>query len=191
MVKAIARTENRNTVHITVRAQQHIAETLEQKTKNLNMSASQLHNSILQKWVEWDNDAQDLGLVPAPKEILVEILSCMKEDSIQRIVTRTVKFFKDAVIMMEGGYDLKKCIVALEKYMRATGTASNHTITKGGIHYFTVRHGMWVSWSMFIESVLRRLFSEFVPNQKIGFEMSEGTMVCKIDLGSDWNEHDY
>ena len=169
MAKAIARTENRNTVHITVRVQQHIAETLEQKAKSLNMSASQLRNSILQKRVEWNNDAQDPGLVPAPKEILVEILSCMKE----------------------GRYDLKRCIVALEKYMRATGTASNHTITKGGIHYFTVRHGMWISWSMFIESVLRRLFSEFVPNQKIGFEMSEGTMVCKIDLGSDWNEHDY
>ena len=115
----------------------------------------------------------------------------MNESDIQRIVTRTMKFFKDAVIMMEGGYDLKRCIVALEKYVRATGIASSHTVAKGGIHYFTIRHGMGVPWSMFIESVLRRLFSEFVPDQKIGFEMSEGTLVCKIELGSDWNEHDY
>ena len=158
---------------------------------SLNMSASQLHNSILKKWVEWDNDAQSLGLIPAPKEILAEILSCMNESDIQRIVARTMKFFKDAVIMMEGGYDLKRCIMVLEKYMRATGIASSHTIAKGGIHYFTIRHGMGVLWSRFIESVLRHLFSEFVPDQKIGFEMSEGTLVCKIELGSDWNKHDY
>ena len=178
-------TDGRSTVHVTIRVPQHIADALEQRAKTRNMPASQLYNSILQKWVGWDSYAQDLGLVPAPKEILMEILSCMSEEDIQRVVIKSMKFFKDAVIMMEGGYDLRRCMAALEKYMLATGIVSSHTVTKGGIHCFTIRHGMGIPWSMFIKFMLRHIFLEFVTDQKIEFEMSEGTVVAKIVLGSD------
>ena len=180
----------KNTVHMTLRVPQRVANALENEAYRLNTSTRSLHNSILLKWADWDSGAQNLGMVPIPKEILADLISCMGEKEIHKMVSKSMKFFKNAVIMMEGGYDLKRCIVTLEKYMRATGMASNHT-SENGVHRFTVMHGMGTSWSLFIEFVLRQIFAEFVPDQKITFKVSDGITVCKIALGSDWNEHDY
>lgn len=153
------------------------------------MSTDHLHNSILRKWADWDVNVQSLGLVPTPREILVDIMSGMNESEIRKTVSKSIEFFKDAVIMMEGSCNLKKCIVTLEKYMRAIGMASDHTV-ENGVHCFTVRHKMGVPWSLFVTSLLKQLFAEFVPDLETTFEMSHGTAVIRIDLGSDWDEHD-
>ena len=114
----------------------------------------------------------------------------MSESKIRETVSKSMAFFKDAAIMMEGGYDLKRCIVTLEKYMWAIGMVSNHTV-EHGVHCITVRHKMGVPWSLFVASLLKQLFAEFVPDLETTFEMSDGTVVVKIVLGSDWDEHDY
>ena len=175
---------------MTLRVPQHVADALEHEAKRLNMSTGNLHNSILRKWADWDVNAQNLGLVQTPKEVLAYIMSGMSEQEIRKTVSKSMEFFKDAVIMMEGRYDLKRCIVTLEKYMRATGMASDHTV-ENGAHCFTVRHRMGVQWSLFVASLLKQLFAEFVPDLETAFEMSDGTVAVRIDLGSDWDEHDY
>ena len=179
-----------STVHITLRVPKRVADALEREAKRLNVLPSHLHNSILRKWADWDVNVQSLGLVPTPREVLADIMSGMSESEIRKTVSKSMEFFKDAVIMMEGSYDLKRCIVTLEKYMRATGMASDHTV-KNGVHCFTVRHKMGVPWSLFVASLLKQLFAEFVPDLETTFEMSDGTVAVRIDLGSDWDEHDY
>ena len=183
-------TDNKGTEHITLRIPRHVADALEHEAKRRNVSTSHLHNSILRKWADWDVNVQSLGLIQTPKEVLADIMSGMGESEISKTVLKSMEFFKDAVIMMEGRYDLKRCIVTLEKYMRATGMASDHTV-ENGVHCFTVRHKMGVPWSLFVASLLKQLFAEFVPDLETAFEMSDGTAVVKIDLGSDWDEHDY
>ena len=167
-----------------------MADALEHEAKRLNIPTTHLHNSILRKWADWDVNVQSLGLVQTPKEILAYIMSGMSESEIHKVVSKSAEFIKDAVITMEGSYDLKRCIVTLEKYMRATGMAADHTV-KNGVHCFTVRHKMGVPWSLFVTSLLKQLFAEFVPDLETTFEMSDGTAVVRIDLGSDWDEHDY
>lgn len=181
---------NKGTVHITIRVPQRVSDALEHEAKRLNVSSGHLHNSILRKWVDWDVNAHNLGLVPTPREVLSYIMSGMSESEIRKTVSKSMEFFKDAVIMMEGRYDLKRCIVTLEKYMRVTGMASDHTV-ENGAHIFTVRHKMGVPWSLFVASLMKQLFAEFVPDLEATFEMSDGTAVVRIDLGSDWDEHDY
>ena len=167
-----------------------MADALEREAKRLHMPTSHLHNSILQKWADWDVHVQSLGLIPAPKEVLSYIMSAMNESEINNVVSKSAEFIKDAVMMMEGSYDLKRCIVTLEKYMRSTGMASDHTI-KNGVHSFTVRHKMGMSWSVFVAALLKQMFAEFVPDLEVKFEMSDGAAVVMIELGSDWDEHDY
>ncbi len=182
--------EKRGTIHMTIRVPQHVADALEHEAKRLGVSTTHLHNSILRKWADWDVNVQSLGLIPTPREVLADIMSGMSESEICKTVSKSMEFFKDTVIMMEESYDLKRCIVTLEKYIRAIGMASDHTI-EHGVHCFTVRHKMGVPWSLFVATMLKQLFAEFVPDQEISFEMSDGTVAVRIALGSDWDEHDY
>ncbi|MDE0089899.1 MAG: hypothetical protein OXP12_00850 [Thaumarchaeota archaeon] len=182
--------DNRGTVHMTIRVPRYVADALEHEAARLNVSTGHLHNSILRKWADWDVSAQSLGLVPTPREVLADTMSGMSESEIRKTVSKSMEFVKDAVIMMEGSYDLKRCVATLEKYMRATGMASDHTV-ENGVHCFTVRHKMGIPWSPFVASLLRQLFAEFVPDKEASFEMSDGTAVVRVDLGSGWDEHDY
>lgn len=129
-------------------------------------------------------------MIPVPKDLLLMITSNLNEAQIHDLVKGALKVFKEAVLSMKGGYDLKRCISTLEEYMRVTGMSSDHTV-RAGVHCFTVRHDMGISWSLFVKSMLEQLFTEFVPDQKVEFEISEGTAVVRIALGSDWDEHDY
>ena len=74
--------------------------------------------------------------------------------------------------------------------MQSTGIVSDHTID-GTTHCFTIQHGMGDSWSMFIKIMLGRLFSEFVPDKKVEYDMRENIISVRISLGSEWDEHDY
>ena len=91
---------NKGTVHITLRVPQHVADTLKHEAERLNTSTGRLHNSILQKWADWDVSVQDLGLIPTPREVLSYIMSDMSEAEIRKTVAKSMEFFKDAVIML-------------------------------------------------------------------------------------------
>ncbi len=93
-------------------------------------------------------------------------------------------------MVIKDGYDLKRCISTLEEYMRSTGMASDHTVING-THKFTVNHDMGIMWSLFVKYMMEQLFGQFVPDKKVFFDMSDGTVVISIALGSDWDEHDY
>ena len=176
--------------HITFRASDNVAGVLEREATHLGISTSALLNSILQRWVSWDRHAQKLGLIPTPKELLLEVISGANEAQIHNLVEKSLKALKDSVLTMKGGYDLKRCISTLEEYMSATGMASDHTVVSG-VHRFKVNHDMGIMWSLFVKYLMEHLFGQFVPDKKVSFDMSEGTVVVSVALGSDWDEHDY
>ena len=51
--------------------------------------------------------------------------------------------------------------------------------------------GVGNSGSVFIKIILGRLFSEFVPDKKVEYDMYDDTISVRISLGSGWDEHDY
>ena len=176
--------------HITFRAPQGIADVLEREAMHRGIPAGSLLNSILQKWASWDRHAQKMGLVPVPRELLVKIMSDADDDQIHALVEKTLEILKDSVLAMKDVYDLKRCILTLEEYMHATGMTSDHTVV-GNVHHFKVNHDMGMIWSLFIRHVMERLLEQFVPDNKASFDLSEGTIVVSVELGSDWDEHDY
>ena len=174
--------------HITFRAPQDIADVLEREATHRGIPTGALLNSILQKWVSWDRHAQKLGLVPVPRELLVKVMSNVDKVQVLTMVEKSLEALKDSVLTMRGGYDLKRCILTLEEYMHATGMASDHTMV-GGVHHFKVNHDMGMAWSLFVRYLMERLLEQFEPDRKMSFELSEGTVVISVELGSDWDEH--
>ena len=90
-------------------------------------------------------------------------------------------------MLMKGKYDLKHCIETLEDYMRVTGIVTDHKVD-GQTHTLTIRHGMGTNWSIFIKAMLGRLFTEFMPNKKVEYEMQTNTISVRISLDSGWTD---
>lgn len=67
-------------------------------------------------------------MVPVPKDMVSTLVANRDEDYIRSLADTVLPFFRESVIFMKGKYDLKRCIKALEDYMRTTGIASDHTI---------------------------------------------------------------
>ena len=48
-----------------------------------------------------------------------------------------------------------------------------------------------MTWSLFIEKLLRRIFNERVPDKELACQLTETTVIVSIPLGSDFDEHSY
>jgi len=129
-------------------------------------------------------------MIPVPREMISALAPDGDEGRIRAMVDCIVPFFRETVMLMKGGYDLKRCIETLEDYIQTTGITSDHTVD-GPVHCFTVRHCMGHAWSVFIRIMLGRLLSEFVPDRKMEYDESANMISVRVSLGSDWDEHDY
>lgn len=179
-----------DTKHLTLRIPDHVMAALESDSARLGISINSVSNSILRKWAGWDRHVQQLGMVMVPKEMFSMLVPDEDEKEIRDLVDGILPFFQEAVILMKGKYDLKRCIETLEDYMRTTRVVSDHTI-ESSVHCFTVRHGMGNFWSVFIKIMLERLFAEFVPDKKVEYDIRANIISVRVPLGSDWDEHDY
>ena len=187
--KPHARTKD-STKHISLRVPDHVVLALESDSARLGIPVNSVTNSVLKRWANWDRHMRTLETVMVPKQMIHMLISNTDEKSIYDLADGIFPFFQELVILMKGKYDLKRCIETLEDYMQTTGMISDHKV-EGQVHIFTVRHRMGRYWSVFIKAVLRRLFTEFVPDRKIEYEMQENIISVRVQLGSDWDEHDY
>ena len=179
-----------DTKHLTLRIPDHVMAALESDAARLGISVNSISNSVLKRWAGWDRHVQQLGMVMVPKEMFSMLVQYDDEKEIRDLVDGILPFFQEAVIIIKGKYDLRRCIETLEDYMRTTRVVSDHTV-EGSVHCFTVRHGMGNFWSVFIKIMLERLFAEFVPDKKVEYDMRENIISVRVPLGSDWDEHDY
>ncbi len=74
--------------------------------------------------------------------------------------------------------------------MQSMSIPSSHAI-EGEIHYLVIHHKMGVKWSMFIKMLLGNMFTKFVPDINVRYEIEENIILVQVQLGSDWDEHDY
>lgn len=179
-----------NTRHITLRIPDHVMTALESDSARLGISINSMSNSVLKRWAGWDRHIQKLGAITVPKEVFSALVLDADRKNIDSLVDSILPFFQDAVILMKGKYDLKRCIETLEEYMRTTEIVSDHTV-EGPVHIFTIRHGMGSYWSAFVKALMGRLFAEFVPDREVEYEMHANIISVRVLLGTDWDEHDY
>ena len=162
---------------------------LETEANEKNISQNVLVKQILQKHVSWERFAVKMGMIPVPQKILESLAGDLSHQEILKIIDALFATIKDSVMLMKGGYDLKRTIETLEDYMRNSGMESDHRI-EGDLHHFIIQHKMGIQWSIFTELLLKRVFAEF-EKSVLTFQTTESTVIATISLGSDFDEHDY
>lgn len=175
---------------VTYRLPVEMIKELETQAIHENVSQNVLVKQILQKYLQWDRFTNSIAMIPVPKKILETLGNDMSSIDIDLIVEAVKPIIKDSVMFMKGKYDLKRCIETLEDYMYATGMKSDHRI-EGSLHHFIIQHGLGMKWSLFTEQLLKEIFHEFLPEEKIKCQTTESTVILTVSLGSDFDEHDY
>ena len=175
---------------ISYRLPSKLLDDLETEAREKNISQNVLVKQILMKYVSWERFASKMGLIPVPQRILESLGGDMSHQDVLKIIDALFETIKDSVMLMKGGYDLKRTIETLEDYMRSSGMESDHRI-EGDLHHFIIQHKMGMQWSIFTELLLRRVFTEFEKENGLTFQTTESTVIASIPLGSDFDEHDY
>ena len=175
---------------ISYRLPSKLLDDLETEAREKNISQNVLVKQILMKYVRWERFAQKMGIIPVPQKILESLGGDMSHKDVLKIIDVLFISIKDSVMLMKGGYDLKRTIETLEDYMRSSGMESDHRI-EGELHHFIIQHKMGMQWSIFTELLLRRVFTEFEKENNLTFQTTESTVIATIPLGSDFDEHNY
>ena len=179
-----------STRSITYRLPEKLVNELETEATMKSISQNVLVKQILEKYVQWDRFSNKIGMIPVPKGILESLGSELDGIDIDEIITLIFRIIKDTVLFIKGGYDLKRCIETLEDYMRASGMNSDHRI-EGDMHIFLIQHELGMKWSVFTEQMLTQVFRSFMPEKELKFQTTDSTVILNVQLGSDFNEHDY
>lgn len=179
-----------STRSITYRLPEKLVNELETEATMKSISQNVLVKQILEKYVQWDRFSNKIGMIPVPKTIIETLGSELDGRDIDEIITLIFPMIKDTVLFIKGGYDLKRCIETLEDYMRASGMNSDHRI-EGDVHIFLIQHELGMKWSVFTEQMLTQVFRSFMPEKELKFQTTDTTVILNVQLGSDFNEHDY
>ena len=179
-----------STRSITYRLPEKLVNEQETEATMKSISQNVLVKQILEKYVQWDRFSNKIGMIPVPKGILESLGSELDGKDIDEIITLIFPMIKDTVLFIKGGYDLKRCIETLEDYMRASGMNSDHRI-EGDMHIFLIQHDLGMKWSVFTEQLLTQVFRSFMPDKELKFQTTDSTVILTVQLGSDFNEHDY
>ena len=175
---------------ITYRLPESLINELDSEAKQKKISQNVLVKQILEKYIGWDRYSDKIGMVPVPKEIIESLGEDLDGRDIDEIINVVFPMIKNNVMYIKGGYDLERCIETLEDYMRASGMNSDHRID-GELHTFIIQHDLGMKWSVFTEQLLTQIFRNFASDKNLKFQTTDSTVILKVALGSDFDEHHY
>ncbi|MBA4453603.1 MAG: hypothetical protein ACO2Y5_01715 [Nitrosopumilaceae archaeon] len=175
---------------ITYRLPESLINALDGEAKQNKISQNVLVKQILERYIQWDRYSDKIGMVPVPKEILESLGEDLDGKDIDEIINVVFPMIKNNVMYIKGGYDLERCIETLEDYMRASGMNSDHRID-GELHTFIIQHDLGMKWSVFTEQLLTQIFRNFASDRDLKFQTTDSTVILKVALGSDFDEHHY
>ena len=175
---------------ITYRLPEALINELDSEAKQKKISQNVLIKQILERYIQWDRYSDKIGMVPVPKEIIESLGEDLDGRDIDEIINVVFPMIKNNVMYIKGGYDLERCIETLEDYMRASGMNSDHRID-GELHTFIIQHDLGMKWSVFTEQLLTQIFRNFASDKNLKFQTTDSTVILKVALGSDFDEHHY
>jgi len=182
--------EKKQTRSTSYRLPEEILDELQTEAQEKNISENVLVKQILEKHVNWDRIAEAVGMIPVPHGLLKMIGKEMTENQVDDLVKTLHPIIMDSTMFSKGGDDLERTIEMLEDFMRASSLNSDHRV-EGPIHHFIIQHGLGMTWSVFIEKLLRKIFTDKTPNLELTCQITDTTVIASIPLGSDFDEHNY
>ncbi len=190
MVSSREKQKKETTRSITYRLPETLINELENESSQKKISQNVLVKQILEKYVQWDRYSAKMGMIPVPKEILQSLGDDLDGQDIDAIINVLFPIIKNTVMFIKGGFDLERCIETLEDYMRTSGVKSDHRVD-GNLHSFIIQHDLGIKWSVFTEQLLTQIFRNFASDKDLKFQTTDSTVILKVSLGSDFNEHRY
>jgi len=175
---------------ITYRLPETLINELDVEARQKKISQNVLVRQILEKYIQWDRYSTKMGMIPVPKEILQSLGDDLDGQEIDEIINILFPIIKNTVMFIKGGFDLERCIETLEDYMRTSGMNSDHRMD-GNLHTFIVQHDLGIKWSVFTEQLLTQIFRNFASDKDLKFQTTDSTVILKVSLGSDFDEHQY
>ncbi len=179
-----------STRSITYRLPETMIDKLDGEAKQKKISQNVLIKQILERYLQWDRYADKIGMIPVPKQILETLGEELDGRDIDEIINVVFPMIRDTVMFIKGGYDLERCIETLEDHMRASGMNSDHRVD-GNLHSFIIQHDLGMKWSVFTEQLLTQVFRNFASDKNLKFQTTDSTVILKVALGSDFDEHHY
>ena len=189
-IKKDTKSKKEATRSITYRLPEKLVNELEKEANQKKISHNVLVKQILERYIQWDRFAEKIGMIPVPKNILNTLGEEMDGEDINEIIKVVLPLIKDSVLFVKGDYEIKRCIETLEDYIRASGMKSDHRI-EGEVHHFIIQHEMGMKWSLFTEQLLKEIFHQFVPDKNVKTQTTKGTIIASVELGAEFNEHEY
>ena len=183
-------TKKETTRSITYRLPEILINELDGEARQKKISQNVLVKQILEKYIQWDRYSSKMGMIPVPKEILQTLGDNLDGQNIDAIINILFPVIKNTVMFIKGGFDLERCIETLEQYMRTSGMNSDHRVN-GKLHSFIIQHDLGIKWSVFTEQLLTQIFRNFASDKDLKFQTSDSTVILKVVLDSDFNEHHY
>ena len=175
---------------ITYRLPETLINELDDEARQKKISQNVLVRQILEKYIQWDRYSSKMGMIPVPKEILQTLGGNLDGKDIDAIINVLFPVIKNTVMFIKGGFDLERCIETLEEYMRTSGMNSDHRVD-GNLHSFIIQHDLGIKWSVFTEQLLTQIFRNFASDKDLKFQTTDSTVILKVVLDSDFNEHHY
>jgi len=175
---------------ITYRLPETLINELDSEARQKKISQNVLVRQILEKYIQWDRYSSKMGMIPVPKEILQTLGDNLNGQIIDEIINVLFPVIKNTVMFIKGGFDFERCIETLEEYMRTSGMNSDHRVD-GNLHSFIVQHDLGIKWSVFTEQLLTQIFRNFASDKDLKFQTTDSTVILKVVLDSDFNEHHY
>lgn len=175
---------------ITYRLPEKLINDLDSEARQKKISQNVLVKQILEKYIQWDRYSSKMGMIPVPKEILQTLGENLDGQNIDAIINVLFPVIKNTVMFIKGGFDFERCIETLEEYMRTSGMNSDHRVD-GNLHSFIIQHDLGIKWSVFTEQLLTQIFRNFASDKDLKFQTTDSTVILKVVLDSDFNEHHY
>ncbi len=182
--------QKETTRSITYRLPETLINELDGEAKQKKISQNVLVRQILEKYIQWDRYSSKMGMIPVPKEILQTLGDSLDGQDIDKIINVLFPVIKNTVMFIKGGFDLERCIETLEEYMRTSGMNSDHRVN-GNLHSFIIQHDLGIKWSVFTEQLLTQIFRNFASDKDLKFQTTDSTVILKVSLDPDFNEHHY
>ena len=157
-----------------------ILEEIVREAGSKEISANILVNQVLRRFVEFDRYQQRLGVLPVPKQLLMDMIVSCDDKQIKFFAERTFRTLKDFALFKQKGQDLGAFLQVLEEYVKVAGIASDHTIN-GSRHTIVIQHDMGLKWSEFTKELLGIMF-EKLADKKADFELTESCVIATIEL---------
>jgi hypothetical protein len=168
--------DDKRTITQTLRIDKLTLDILRRESKERGISLNLLVNQIFKNFVDWHAFDTKIGMVPLPKEVILDIFQSLRKDEVIDVADRVGKHeIQDIVLFMKGNISMESFIEWIKTRMKNSSMHVNHIVDRN-THIYTIRHNICFNWSLYHKIILEAIFKEVI-HEDVEITISETGFV--------------